>query len=199
MEFIKRAVLLSGGVDSICLAYHLIPNLAYTVNYGQKSAKREIYISKLICDKLNIRHEIIDIDCSSLGSGSMSNKESLRISPSSEWWPYRNQLLITLALMRAIKDDINEIHLASVKSDFFHKDGTKEFYNLINEVTEYQEGEIRVICNTLDYYSHELANKYNVPIELISMAHSCHQSNIACGVCSGCLKQLRVRQELGIE
>lgn len=195
----KKAILLSGGIDSICLAYHLMPNLAYTINYGQKSAKREIYVSKLICDKLNIKHEIIDIDCSSLGSGSMANKKSLEISPSTEWWPYRNQLLITLALMKGIQDDVKEIHLASVKSDFFHQDGTKEFYNLINEVSKYQEGGIQIICNTLDYYSHELVNKYNVPTELILMAHSCHQSDIACGVCSGCLKQLRVRQELGVE
>ncbi len=195
----RTAILLSGGVDSICLAYLLKPDFAYTIDYGQISADREIYISKLICEKLNICHEIIKVDCESLGSGSMANKTSLKISPSTEWWPYRNQLLITLALMKALKNDVDEIHLASVKSDSFHKDGTKEFYELINNLSQYQEGKIKVICRTIDYYSHELVNTYKVPLELILMAHSCHQSNIACGICSGCLKQLRIRQELGIQ
>jgi len=44
-----------------------------------------------------------------------------------------------------------------------------------------------------------MALKYNVPKELLLLAHSCHISNIACGHCTGCLKQIRVKQELNIE
>lgn len=199
MEFMKKGMLLSGGVDSICLAYSLRPQIAYTVDYGQNSAEREVYVSKLICDKLNIEHEIIRVDCKSLGSGNLINEDSLKVSPSDEWWPYRNQLLVTLSLMKAIKDNVTEIHLASVKSDSFHKDGTEEFYRLINNLTRYQEGNIKIICNTVGLYSHELAIKYKVPNELILLAHSCHLSNISCGSCSGCHKQIKVRQELNIE
>lgn len=199
MESIKKGLLLSGGIDSICLAYHLKPEIAYTVDYGQNAAEREIYVSKLICEFLKIKHEIIRIDCKTLGSGNLVNKNSIKESPSKEWWPYRNQLLITLSLMKAIKDNVTEIHLASVKSDSFHRDGTEEFYKLINSVSEFQEGNIKIVCNTIDFYSHELALKYNVPNKLILLAHSCHISNIACGSCSGCLKQIRVRQELNIE
>lgn len=199
MESIKRALLLSGGIDSICLAYGLKPEIAYTIDYGQLPANREIYVSKIICDIVGIKHEIIRVDCSSLGTGSLINKESLKISPSDEWWPFRNQLLITLALMRCIKDNVHELFLASVKSDNFHCDGSSDFYNLINNLVSYQEGNINVICESLEFYSHELAIKYNVPLEILSLAHSCHKSNIACGKCSGCLKQLKVRYELQIE
>jgi len=195
----KKGVLLSGGVDSICLTYHLKPDIAYTVDYGQNSAKKEIEVSKRVCSILNIEHKIISVNCKNLGSGILVNKDSLKDSPSSEWWPYRNQLLVTLSLMQAIKDNVNKLFLASVKSDSFHKDGTKKFYSLINELVRFQEGQISIECITLDYFSHELATKFNVPNELLLLAHSCHISNMACGTCSGCQKQIKVRQELGLE
>lgn len=198
MEPIKKAILLSGGMDSICLTFGIKPEIAYTINYGQNVAEREIYVSKHICEFLKIEHKIIEVDCRSLGSGSLANTINHELAPSPEWWPYRNQLLITLALMQGIKDDITELHLASVRSDGFHKDGTEAFYKLINNLTSYQEGAIKVCCESIGYYTHELAKMYQVPVELLSLAHSCHTSNIACGECSGCKKNLRVRYELNI-
>lgn len=199
MESIKKAVLLSGGIDSICLTYGIKPQIAYTIDYGQTVAEREIYVSKFICKKLGIEHKCIKVDCRKLGSGLLANSENHILSPSAEWWPYRNQLLITLGCMQGIKDEVQEIYLAPVKSDSFHKDGTQEFYNFINTLVEYQEGSIKIFCPTLNFYSHELANVYDVPIELLTIAHSCHISNIACGKCAGCIKQLKVRHELKIE
>lgn len=199
MEPIKKAVLLSGGIDSICLTYGLKPEIAYTVDYGQTVAEREIYVSNYICQKLNIEHKVIQINCRSLGTGTLANSDNLSLSPSEEWWPYRNQLLITLASMQGIKDGVKELYLASVKSDKFHKDGTEEFYKLMNDVVFYQEGAIKICCPTISYYSHELVSKYEVPLELLTIAHSCHISNLACGKCSGCMKQLKVRYELKIE
>ncbi|MDQ8014951.1 MAG: 7-cyano-7-deazaguanine synthase [Flavobacterium nitrogenifigens] len=199
MEPVKKAILLSGGIDSICLAYHLKPDIAYTIDYGQVPAEREIYVSNFICQKIGIKHKVITVDCQNLGSGTLANSNNLKISPSEEWWPFRNQLLITLASMQGIKDSISELYLASVKSDGFHRDGTKNFYKLSNELVSYQEGGIQILCPTLEYFSHELVTKFNVPFELLSIAHSCHISNISCGKCSGCLKQLRVRHEINMK
>ncbi|MBN9292387.1 MAG: 7-cyano-7-deazaguanine synthase [Flavobacteriia bacterium] len=199
MESIKKAVLLSGGIDSICLTYGIKPQIAYTIDYGQTVAEREIYVSEFICKELGIQHKCIKVDCRNLGTGTLANSKEHKLSPSVEWWPYRNQLLITLACMQGIKDEVQEIYLASVKSDCFHKDGTQEFYNFINTLVEYQEGKIKIFCPTLEFYSHELASIYDVPIELLTIAHSCHISNIACGRCSGCTKQLKVRHELKME
>lgn len=60
-------------------------------------------------------------------TGTLANKINVNISPSDEWWPFRNQLLVTLSAMQAINDGVSEIYLASVKSDEFHTDGTKKF------------------------------------------------------------------------
>lgn len=194
-----KGLLLSGGVDSICSAYNLKPEYAFTIDYGQAPAEREIFVSGVICEIMGITHRVIRVDCSDVGSGILAQRKPLDLAPSREWWPYRNQMLITLCLMQCIKLGISELHLASVKSDSFHKDGTLEFYQLISQLVEYQEGGIRIKCDTLDKFSHELVLDYDVPLEFIQLAHSCHTSNISCGSCPGCTKLIRVREELGIE
>lgn len=194
----NKAILLSGGMDSIALAYLLKPEIAFTIDYGQKPAKKEISVSKKICEIIGMLHVVITVDCNHLGSGDLSSNGSLDISPSNEWWPYRNQLLVTLACMKAISMDVNELVLGSVKTDNFHQDGTKEFYKRLNDLIYYQEGQIKIDCPAISLSSAELIATSKVPFDILLWAHSCHTSNIACGACPGCLKHLRVRQDLGI-
>ena len=91
METVKRAVLLSGGIDSISLTYHLKPDIAYTIDYGQTVAEREVYVSEFICKQLDVLHKVVKVDCKSLGSGTLAESKKIAISPSEEWWPFRNQ------------------------------------------------------------------------------------------------------------
>lgn len=188
----SKAILLSGGMDSIALAYWKKPEVAITINYGQLAAQTEIRTSKIVTNQLNIIHHVIEIDCKLLGSGDLTNQISLPFSPSSEWWPFRNQLLVTFALMKSIKIGITELMVASVKSDGFHKDGTPEFYRSINSLSEYQEGNIKVTAPAIDLTTVELIKIAKVPRELLLWAHSCHKANIACGNCRGCLKYSQV-------
>src|SRR5690242_14032680 len=102
-----KAILLSGGLDSIALAYWLRPQIAVTIDYGQRSAQAEITAATAVCEVLNIRHELIQVDCSALGRGSLVNDAPVSNSPSPEWWPFRNQLLITLALMRLVDSGVD--------------------------------------------------------------------------------------------
>src|SRR5882724_5052529 len=104
----SKAILLSGGIDSIALTYWKKQELAITINYGQTPAIAEIQASKAVCDTMGIEHLIIEADCRKLGSGDLVNQKPIDISPSVEWWPYRNQLLVTLASMKAISRGINE-------------------------------------------------------------------------------------------
>jgi 7-cyano-7-deazaguanine synthase len=118
------------------------------------------------------------------------------MSPSPEWWPFRNQLLITFALMKSLKLNINQLMVASVRSDGFHKDGTVGFYEAINTLSSYQEGNIAVTAPCIQFNTVELIKLSQVPKEILLWAHSCHKSNIACGNCRGCLKYSQVMQEL---
>lgn len=187
-EEMKTAILLSGGMDSISLAYWKKPSIAITIDYGQAPANTEIRASSIVAEKLGIEHYIIRVNCQSLGSGDLINEKPIEISPSTEWWPYRNQLLITLASMKAIALGVDELMLASVKSDGFHKDGTLEFYGLIDKLMEYQEGNLRITSPCISLTTPQLVKESAIPKEILLWAHSCHKSNIPCGKCRGCNK-----------
>ncbi len=195
----KTAILLSGGMDSIAIAYWKKPDYAITVDYGQNCAQAEIQASNVVAQRLNMEHLIIHADCASLGSGTLSVNKQLNDAPSEEWWPYRNQLLVTLACMEAIKHDIGIIYVGSIKQDGErHKDGTKEFYSLISALTEYQEGGIRIEMPAAEMDTVDIIKRFKVPLGLILQSHSCHCSNTPCLKCSGCYKNYKIRLELGI-
>jgi 7-cyano-7-deazaguanine synthase len=183
-----KGILLSGGLDSVSLAYWKRPDIAISINYGQAAAEKEIEVSAIIAKELGVNHFVISIDCSSLGSGDLINGSSIEGSPSSEWWPYRNQLLVTLACMKGISLGINELMVGSVQSDGFHKDGTVVFYDHINELMTYQEGNIRITAPAIGLSSVELIKISGIPASLLHWAHSCHTGSVACGKCRGCLK-----------
>ncbi|WP_440506100.1 7-cyano-7-deazaguanine synthase [Serratia nevei] len=63
----KTALLLSGGMDSIAIAWWKRPDIALTLDYGQYAAEAEIRAASVTCKSLGIDHHIIRIDCRSLG------------------------------------------------------------------------------------------------------------------------------------
>lgn len=192
-------LLLSGGMDSISLAWWKRPDVAITVDYGQRAARAEIAASAAICESLGIRHEIVRVDCSHLGSGDMAGAEPLAVAPVPEWWPYRNQLVITLAAMTVIRLGVNELMLGAVASDSAHADGRAEFFVAISSLMAMQEGHITVSAPAQHLTAVELVRASGVPREVLAWAHSCHTADAACGGCRGCVKHFLTLQALGYE
>lgn len=191
-----RAVLLSGGMDSIALAFWQRPEIAITVDYGQRAAEAEIAAAGQVAAELDMRHEVVRVDCSALGSGDMAGCDPLAAAPVSEWWPYRNQLLITLAGMRGIALGVTELLLGSVASDGQHADGRPEFYAAADGLMRLQEGGVRVVAPALTMTTADLVRRSGVPRSLLAWAHSCHVGDVACGSCRGCVKHYHVNDEL---
>jgi len=189
-------ILLSGGMDSIALAYWRRPPVAFTVDYGQVSAGGEIRAAEEIASALAMRHEIIRVDCRSLGSGDLAGSEPSLLAPVPEWWPFRNQLLVTLAAMRAVALNVDRLLVGSVASDGAHADGRPEFFVRIDALTAMQESCIRVEAPAIVLSSTELIRKSGVPREILCWAHSCHTAPVACGACRGCNKHREVTAEL---
>jgi 7-cyano-7-deazaguanine synthase len=194
---VTAALLLSGGMDSLSLAWWRRPALAITIDYGQLPAAAEIAAAKAICEALDIEHSIVHVDCSSLGSGDMAGERSSLHAPASDWWPYRNQLLVTLAAMRGIEKGVKKLLLGTVASDGSHRDGTVEFVHSINELMKMQEGGLGVEAPAINLSTCELIRVAQVPMELLAWAHSCHRSNVPCGACRGCNKYFQTLRELG--
>lgn len=193
----RTAVLLSGGMDSIALAYWLRPEMAITIDYGQRAAAAEIRAAKKVCEELSIKHDVLMIDCRSLGTGDMAGSGQLDCAPSSEWWPFRNQLLITFAAARLIKFGMNRLLVGSVKTDGDYADGRPEFYRAINNIVYNQEGGIHIDAPALDMSSDELIRMSGIGLDLLSWAHSCTHGNYACGRCRSCLKHMAVMKRIG--
>jgi 7-cyano-7-deazaguanine synthase len=195
----KTALLLSGGMDSLAIANWKRPDVAFTVEYGQMAAQAEIAASTEVCKALGIVHHILRVDCRTLGSGDMAGGKEDALAPASDWWPYRNQLLLTLVAMKAVSFGVQVLLIGTVKSDETHRDGSPVFVDLIDKLLQFQEGGMRVEAPAIGYSTSELIRHSRVPKELMAWAHSCHKANIACGRCRGCNKYNEVYQELGYD
>lgn len=195
----KKGILLSGGMDSIAVSYWKRPQYSFTIDYGQRASGSEIQAAAQVSSQLGMEHHIITVDCSGLGSGDMSEIKSLSVSPVTEWWQYRNQLLVTLACMKGISFGMTELMVGSVATDDSHKDGTLEFYQRISDLIQYQEGNISITCPAINLSTVELIRESKVANSLLLWAHSCHTSNQPCMNCKGCKKYLYTLQELGLD
>lgn len=192
-----KGCLLSGGMDSIALAYMARPDLAFNIDYGQKCARAERVASRGFCEVMNIPLIEIDIDCGCIGSGDLAGENPAGIAPNSDWWPFRNQLLITLCATKAIELGCTEILIGTVSSDEYHKDGTSEFIAKMNELLSLQEGNIGLKAPAIELTTVGLVRQSEIPFDILALSHSCHKANVPCTDCRGCNKHYSCMKELG--
>lgn len=195
----KTALLLSGGMDSIALAYWKRPEVCITVSYGQRAARAEARAAAAVCEALNIEHHVIEADLSALGSGDMAGQAPAELAPVSEWWPFRNQMLITLAAMKAVALNVSKLSIGTLRTDGVHADGKVEFIEAMNSLLRCQEGEITLDAPAIKLSGPELIKASGIPADLLAWSHSCHVANEACGLCRGCRKHYETLEELGLE
>lgn len=193
-----KAILLSGGIDSAALAYWQKPAYAIHINYGQKCAKAEYRASEAIAKSIGIKFIPITCDLSELGSGDLSKLKALPIAPVSEWWPFRNQMLITIASMQALSLKVSVLLVGAVKSDAKHVDGTKSFFKSIDALISSQEGGLRIKVPGIALSSAQLIRKSGVKNSILGWAHSCHTGDLPCGTCNGCKKHIHIKSRLGL-
>lgn len=192
-----NALLLSGGIDSIAVAYWKRPEVAVTVDYGQVSAAAELAASAQVARELRIEHITVAIDCSVLGSGDMAGARASRLAPVPEWWPFRNQLLVSFAAALMIERAPCTLNIGTVASDAAHADGGPSFVDALSRLLLLQEGGIDLVAPAIEMTSPELVRRANVPIEILAWAHSCHVSRHACGRCRGCVKHYNTMSAVG--
>lgn len=193
----KSAILLSGGMDSIALAYWIRPHVAYTIDYGQKPAEAEIRSAAAVSKTLGIEHHVLECDLSAFGSGDLAGTGALDCAPVREWWPFRNQALVTIAAMRGLRDQISELVIGCLSTDGEHVDGTSKFVEGLSSLLQMQEGSLKLVAPAINHTAATLIYDSKVPPDILSYAHSCHVSSFACGVCRGCYKHYHTLKELG--
>jgi 7-cyano-7-deazaguanine synthase len=219
-------LLLSGGMDSAALAALTRPSRTLCIDYGQRPAVAELRAARAVTTRLRLPYDELRIDLSPIGAGLLHTDNALGtpttdsdgvgsgpsptrrhgiLSPSPEWWPLRNQLLVSIAAAWALGQSTPEgapirvVYTATIASDGRrHVDGTPAFYDALHRVIVMQEGGIRVAAPAIGYTAAGLARLTGPDEALLSWTHSCHRSSIPCAACPGCYKRADVLTELGI-
>lgn len=192
-------LLLSGGLDSIALAAWRRPSHCLTVNYGQRSALGEIAAASEVCKSLGLGHYVLSLPIAGLGCGSLAGSAPSPASRHPEYWPFRNQFLITVGAMFAIKHGLSTVLIGTVATDRRHADGKPSFLSQLKRLIYDQEGGIILEAPALELTTAELISRSGVSPDVLAWAHSCHDAAVACGICAGCTKHSEVMAAIGWE
>ncbi len=172
MKLKSSLVLLSSGLDSTCNMYLANKKsnlkLSITFDYGQKSAKREIYFSKLLSQSLNIPHKIITLDWLNQGSfgalindtskipiKSQVNLDSLKHSVNSAqavWVPNRNGVFLNIAASIAEANHIDYVIPGfNIEEAQTFPDNSIDFLDASNNAFKYStKGKVKVMSYTIN-------------------------------------------------
>lgn len=208
----KGISVLSGGLDSVVATsiyakdYDLT---AITFNYGQKSLKQEIEHARMVCEELNMRHEIIDlpwleqISTSSLNTdeeipmvetGDLDNPEVTSESAKSVWVPARNTIFCSVAL--AYAEAFNaEIIIVGWDYEEAHTfpDNSKEYLHYFNKTIEHGSfDDIEIKAPLIDMNKEDIVKRGDMINAPMHLSYSCYMGEDKhCGKCESCKRRRR--------
>ena len=186
----RSLMLLSGGLDSSAVAALARPARALFVNYGQLPAEAERMAARAVAQHLHLDLDELNVDLAAVGSGLSTGGPQLAAAPTPEWFPFRNQHLVTVAAAHALAHNFDAVLLGTVHGDSDrHADSTPRFVSTLDTLVRHQEGEIRVLAPHINSPPHALLLRSRLPDDVITKTHSCHVANVACGECPGCIRR----------
>jgi 7-cyano-7-deazaguanine synthase len=144
-----------------------------------------------------MEHLVLRVDLASLGSGDMAGLPALAAAPVPEWWPFRNQMLVTLAAMLGISKGAHRLLIGCLATDGRHADGRAAFVEAMDAILAMQEGGLRLEAPAVAMTAVDLVRTSGIPSEILAWAHSCHVADHACGMYRGCQKHYETLEALG--
>ncbi len=208
----KGISVLSGGLDCTVATsiyaqeYDLT---ALTFNYGQRSFDQEVKHSKIICEKLGMKHVIIDLpwlkkisnsslttdnEIPQIEENELDNYNVAIKSAKSVWVPARNTVFCSIALAYAesIGAEIIIVGWDYEEAKTF-PDNSKEYLNAFNETIKYGSFDnIEIKAPLIDMDKIGIVKKgkeVNAPMDL---SYSCYSgTDKHCGICESCKRRKR--------
>ncbi|WP_111511330.1 7-cyano-7-deazaguanine synthase [Mycobacterium kyogaense] len=196
----RRVLLLSGGIDSAALAAWIRPEQCLHINYGQRPAVAEARAARQIAIDLGLPLDEVVVPAAAIGAGLMAEGADGTSLPdvSPEWWPYRNQLLITIAAAWGLRRGFDAVLIGTVAADGArHADGGAEFRAHMDALLALQEGGMRLHAPASHLSAAELIAESGISDAVLGWTHSCHRANLPCANCPGCLKHIEALHEAG--
>lgn len=207
----KSLIVLSGGLDSTTLLYDKKEEvgLAVSFRYGSNHNEKEIPFAKLHCDKLGIKHIVIDLLFigklfkSSLLSGSQDvprgdyGEENMR----STVVPFRNGIMLSIAAGIAESNGLQSLLIANHFGDHsIYPDCTKKFVDAMNSAV--QAGTYAGIKIDAPYTQKSKAEIVAIGAKLnldFSKTWSCYCGlEEHCGHCGTCLERKQAFKDAGV-
>lgn len=197
-----KIILLSGGMDSTTLLYQYKNDikLAISFNYGSKHNKKELEMAKINCDKLNIKHIVIDLDFISkyfksdllISGGDIPEGHYEDQNMKSTVVPFRNGIMLSIVAGIAESNNIKTILIANHKGDHaIYPDCRQDFIISMDEaIKKGTYNNISILAPYTDISKRDIAllgKDSNIDYEL---TWSCYKGqDIHCGKCGTCVER----------
>ncbi len=206
----KAVIILSGGPDSITVAYWAKAQgydvSAITFNYGQK-AQIEIQTAEAIAKELDIQHQVIDLSNLSQIYQGVTSLVDKDIEVSDEFTdpiivPFRNGVFMAVTVAYADGVGANHIFYGAHNSDeAFYPDCRREFYEAFQEAARL--GTEKDIVIKSPYSDTQKSGVLKDAVRLgvpLGKTWSCYLNGPThCGKCESCQNRKKAFREAGLD
>ena len=211
----KALAVVSGGLDSVTLAYLLTSENQLggivSFDYGQRH-KKELHFAKLCADRLKVRHALIDLTSltSHLKGSALTDDVAVpdghyaAESMKQTIVPNRNAIMLAVAFGVAPAQGLDAVAIAVHGGDhFIYPDCRPDFINLFHQMEQKALEDcwdIKLLTPFIDGSKGDIARKaaeLHVPI---ADTWSCYKGgDIHCGRCGTCVERREAFHLAGVD
>lgn len=208
----NSVIIVSGGMDSITLLYDHKDEIALGISfdYGSNHNAREIPFAKMHCERLGIKHIIINLDFmhqyfkSSLLDGAEAIPEGHYADDNmkSTVVPFRNGIMLSIAIGIAESNNLDQVFIANHGGDHtIYPDCRPEFINAIDAAaTAGTYNNVKVVAPYTKITKSDIARigkKLGIDY---TETWSCYKGGeVHCGKCGTCVERKVALAEAGID
>ena len=203
---------MSGGMDSITLLYERKDEIALGISfdYGSNHNAREIPFARLHCERLGIRHLVINLSFmhqyfkSSLLAGADEIPEGSYDDDNmkSTVVPFRNGIMLSIAVGIAESEGLTKVFIANHGGDHaIYPDCREEFIEAIDAASQAGTYEhVRILAPYTNITKTDIALRGKQLGIDYSETWSCYKGReVHCGKCGTCVERKQALREAGVE
>lgn len=205
------AIIVSGGMDSVTLLYDKQSDIALGISfdYGANHNRKEIPFAAYHCEKLGIKHIVIDLNFmpeyfkSSLLAGGEAVPEGHYTSDNmkSTVVPFRNGIMLSIAAGIVESWGLCTVLIANHAGDHtIYPDCRPEFIKAMDKAVSIGTGGVRVVAPYTNITKADIAT-IGESLEVdYSKTWSCYKGGDKhCGKCGTCVERKEAFQYAGID
>ena len=205
-------IIVSGGMDSITLLYERKDEIALGISfdYGSNHNAREIPFARMHCERLGIRHLVINLSFihqyfkSSLLSGADKIPEGSYDDDNmkSTVVPFRNGIMLSIAVGIAESEGLTKVFIANHGGyHAIYPDCREEFIEAIDAASKAGTYEhVRILAPYTNITKTDIALRGKQLGIDYSETWSCYKGGeVHCGKCGTCVERKQALREAGLE